>query len=231
MTRTGKIARLPREIRDLLNRRLQDGEPGQRLVEWLNGLPEVGEVLAEGFGGRAISEQNLSEWKQGGHQDWLARQETLACARELAGEAEELAEVSLGSLADHLGVVLAARYAALVSGWNGETDDTFRRKARALRTLCQDIAELRRGDHSAGRLRLDLDRFADAKQTDVERGLEALAQGLKQWPDAMEAYHAFSRVVKQRQSGAPLVRPPTAELSAIQPNQSGSDPIKPVEAV
>ena len=27
MTRTGKIARLPREIREQLNRRLQNGEP------------------------------------------------------------------------------------------------------------------------------------------------------------------------------------------------------------
>jgi len=32
MTRVGKIARLPREIREQLNRRLQDGEPGKRLV-------------------------------------------------------------------------------------------------------------------------------------------------------------------------------------------------------
>jgi hypothetical protein len=38
MTRTGKIARLPRELRDELNRRLREGEPGIRLVEWLNSL-------------------------------------------------------------------------------------------------------------------------------------------------------------------------------------------------
>ena len=32
MTRTGKIARLPRTIRAQLNRRLEDGEPGSDLV-------------------------------------------------------------------------------------------------------------------------------------------------------------------------------------------------------
>jgi hypothetical protein len=32
MTRTGKIARLPREVREELNRRLQNGEQGKRLV-------------------------------------------------------------------------------------------------------------------------------------------------------------------------------------------------------
>jgi hypothetical protein len=66
MTRTGKIARLPRHIRDQLNRHLDDGEPGNRLVEWLNSLDEVKDMLHEDFGGRPVSEQNLSDWKQGG---------------------------------------------------------------------------------------------------------------------------------------------------------------------
>jgi hypothetical protein len=61
MTRNGKIARLTRPIRDELNRRLQDGEPGVRLVAWLNGLPETQKILQVDFGGRPISEQNLSE--------------------------------------------------------------------------------------------------------------------------------------------------------------------------
>lgn len=39
MTRTGKIAWLPRTIREQLNRRLEDGEPGSDLVAWLNALP------------------------------------------------------------------------------------------------------------------------------------------------------------------------------------------------
>jgi len=34
--RNGKIARIPLEIREQLNCRLADGEPGNRLVEWLN---------------------------------------------------------------------------------------------------------------------------------------------------------------------------------------------------
>jgi hypothetical protein len=37
---------------------------GRKLVEWLNGLPAAQAVLAANFGGRAISMQNLSEWKQ-----------------------------------------------------------------------------------------------------------------------------------------------------------------------
>ena len=66
MTRNGKIARLPCRIRTQLNRRLQDGELGPQLVEWLNALPEAQKILAAEFGGRPINEQNLSEWRLGG---------------------------------------------------------------------------------------------------------------------------------------------------------------------
>ena len=61
MTRLGKIARLPRAVREQLNHRLADGEMGKRLVEWLNTLPVVHAVLTAEFGGRAINEQNLSD--------------------------------------------------------------------------------------------------------------------------------------------------------------------------
>lgn len=229
MTRNGKIARLPRDIRNQLNRRLQDGEPGNRLVEWLNGLPQVRQVLAGDFGGRDINEQNLSEWKQGGHQDWLARQETLACARELAGDAGELADATDGSLADHLAVVLSARYAALVSGWNGEMNEEFRRKARALRTLCQDIAELRRGDHYSARLRLDLDRFAEASKDDEVRALEAVFEEVKDWPDVREAFQDAFALLRRRKTRSSSPGQSTAESVSIRPDQTESNQIKPDE--
>ena len=46
MTGRGKIARLPVELREELNRRIRNGEPGTGLIEWLNGLPEMQAVLA-----------------------------------------------------------------------------------------------------------------------------------------------------------------------------------------
>jgi hypothetical protein len=177
MTRNGKIARLPRALRDELNRRLQDGEPGVRLVPWLNGLPEVQRVLAEGFAGRPLSEQNLSEWKAGGYCDWLARQETLAQTRELAADAAELTAATDGRLTDHLATVLAARYAATLAGWNGELTEDFRRKLRALHGLCQDIVELRRGDHSGARLSLERDRL----EREREKTDEEVVEHFKRW--------------------------------------------------
>ena len=169
MARNGKIARLPRETREALNRRLQDGEPGGPLLHWLNALPAVQALVTREFGGGPISKQNLSEWRTGGFTEWQARQETLAQARELAADATELTTATEGRLTDHLATVLAARYAAALSGWNGELTEEFRRELRALRGLCQDIVELRRGDHSGARLKMEQERLErEREKTEAE---------------------------------------------------------------
>jgi hypothetical protein len=179
MTRKGKIARLSREVRDELNRRLQDGEPGVRLVAWLNGLPETQKILQSEFAGRPISKQNLCEWKAGGYPEWLARQEMLAQARELAADAKELTAATEGRLTDHLATVLAARYAAAMAGWDGEANEDFRRKLRVLRSLCQDIVELRRGDHSGARLNMEQERLGRER----EKTEEEVVEHFKRWAE------------------------------------------------
>jgi hypothetical protein len=158
MARTGKIARLPAEIRDELNRRLQDNEPGGHLLAWLNALPAVKAVLSRDFGDSVIGKQNLYEWRIGGFAAWQARQETFAQARELMSEATEVTAVTDGKLTDCLATVLAARYASALAGWNGNMTEELRRKLRALRGLCREIVELRRGDHSGARLKIERDR-------------------------------------------------------------------------
>ena len=113
MKRTGKIARLPRPLRDQLNQRLYHGEPGVELVQWLNALPEVQALLAEHFAGVPISPQNLSEWNHGGFLDWLTTQELLEDAREFAAHAAELPGAD-GELAGSLSHAIIARYAVLL---------------------------------------------------------------------------------------------------------------------
>lgn len=234
MTRTGKIARLPREIREELNRRLQDGEPGIRLVAWLNGLPDSQRVLAAHFGGRGISEQNLSEWKAGGYRDWLARQEALAQARELTADAQELTAATEGRLTDHLTTVLAARYAAALAGWDGEVTEEFRRKLRALRGLCQDIVELRRGDHSGARLNLEQERL----RREQEKTEEEVVAHFKRWVSNPEVRDWVCQAwvtpeERERRLREIFGRDPQTEETApgdepvpgrIQPDQTGSNP-------
>ena len=152
MTRTGKIARLPREIREQLNRRLEDGELGVNLVEWLNSQRKVRSVLKAEFGGNPISEQNLSEWKQGGFAEWQKHQEMLLQARELAANAVELDKACDGSLADRVSSMLAVRYAALLGTLQSTTGERVE-AWKMLREVCSDLAALRKGDHSAARVR------------------------------------------------------------------------------
>ena len=89
-TRTGKIARLPGAVREELNRRLHNGSLGKEIVPWLNELPDVKRVLADLFGGRPISEDNLSEWRHGGFQDWLLQEERRVRIEQLARDYENL---------------------------------------------------------------------------------------------------------------------------------------------
>ena len=71
---TGKIGRLPVEIRNQIGRALRDGVPGVRIIAWLNTLPEVQAILARDFGGEPIKNQNLTKWKVRGYPDWLREQ-------------------------------------------------------------------------------------------------------------------------------------------------------------
>lgn len=58
----GKIARLPRAIRDEINFRRQEGQSGQQILRWLNAAPEVKAALEGRFRDTTISAQNFSIW-------------------------------------------------------------------------------------------------------------------------------------------------------------------------
>jgi hypothetical protein len=154
--RTGKIARLPRDVREELNERLERSEPGPQLLEWLNALKEVKKVVKDLFNGVPISKQNLSEWRRGGFQEWLARQELWGEVRDVEIFASELGREKDNVLADDVATVLAARYAALISKWDGEVDAKFESKARVLNGLCRGVVQLQRGLHRAARNHHDL---------------------------------------------------------------------------
>jgi hypothetical protein len=172
-TRNGKIARLSRELREQLNRRLDDGEEGQRLVEWLNTLPEVQRVLADQFGGRPISEQNLSEWRQGGFTDWLRHQEAGERVRRLTERAQALDDAADGvEVSDRLTSVLAAELAAAADTLLEDTTDPKERWQR-LRELLEELRHLRYADHNSLRVRMEEERwdleFARKESEDLRR--------------------------------------------------------------
>lgn len=153
MTRRGKIARLPSSVRKELNQRLDEGEQGAALVEWLNGLPEVRAVLVRDFDGVGISEQNLTAWRQGGFRDWQRQQEALACVHGVAELGQELAaEAGLVPLTD----VFSASVALLLTKLMRDTDTGGTATAETRREMLALIREwtaLRKADHRAARLK------------------------------------------------------------------------------
>jgi hypothetical protein len=154
MTRTGKIARLPRDIRNQLNHRLSDGEKGKKLLGWLNSLPEAQAVLKAEFGGRPINEPNLTEWKKGGYREWLDQQQAKELVPLLADEADELNPATGPPLTDRMAVWLAARLMVVVRRLAvADLDDAA--KWKLLHETAADIAAFRKGDHSSQRLKLD----------------------------------------------------------------------------
>ena len=153
MTRNGKIARLPKKIRDSLNIRLLDGEPGPQILEWLNGKYETQDMLDMLFDSRPINEQNLSEWRQGGYQDWLRDQQTSERVQRLAERAQDIDEASDGvGFADRLSSLLAAELADVIEKL-GEIADPNERWRR-LQEVSRELQRLRGQDHNARKLQM-----------------------------------------------------------------------------
>ncbi len=162
--RNGKIARLPRQIRDQLNQRLEQSEPSPQLLDWLNALPEVKKLLHKDFAGVPISRQNLSEWRQGGFQESLARRDLCGEVQDVTHLADDLADASPdGVLADYLAMVLTARFAGFLSRWNGEVDEPFEAKARVLNGLCRSVVQLQRGMHRSIRESFEMQGLTEEK--------------------------------------------------------------------
>ncbi len=152
MTRRGKIARLPALVRKELNLRLDEGEEGTALVAWLNGLPEVRAVLARGFDGKDITEQNLTAWRQGGFRDWQRQQEAVDCVHGVAELGRGLAaETGAVPLTD----VFSASVALLLTKLMRDADaggKTTAVERREMLALIREWTALRRADHKAARL-------------------------------------------------------------------------------
>ena len=115
MNRTSKITRLPDSLREELNQRLRNGEPGANILHWLNKLPEVIALVEAHYGGNLISPQNLSDWNQGGYREWLTRQEMRESSKDVATEAPHLTAAAGGSLLNPLTTAVLARYGALLA--------------------------------------------------------------------------------------------------------------------
>src|SRR5580698_9834832 len=143
-TRIGKIGRLSKERRHELGQRIEDGEPGTDIVHWLNSQPDVQKILQERFDGRPVSEQNLSDWKRGGHAEWLRREEAREAALLLTERADDLDEaVQEARLSDRFATVFSAEMTRLALALLEEQSDP-EKKWKRLCEIHRELSRLRR---------------------------------------------------------------------------------------
>jgi hypothetical protein len=223
MTLKGKIGKLPKAVREELNRRLDNGGQGRQLLAWLNSLPEVQAVVAAEFGGKLIGKQNLSEWRNGGYTHWLQQQEVLGMARQLSADTGELQPTSSQPLAEHMAVWITARYLLVIrklaeKNPDGEPD------LKVLREFCHDVVALRRGDLSAARLKMEQERLERERE---KTGDEVLAQ-FEKWADNQEVRDCICQNWKSPEERIRILRqildlPP----KAVAPDGNESNPVKP----
>lgn len=205
IARRGKIARLPLEIRQQLNDRLRNGEPGAQLVNWLNSLPEVQAAMQAEFDAKPIREQNLSQWRKGGYAQWLEMQEAVERAGPVAAEANKFAEAAGKPVTDVMTTWLSARYVIASKQWEDAHRDSPDHHARFLRmrALCRDFVALRRADHQAERLKLDRAKFEDCQMAAQDQALQVCIEETKRYPAIRETFRtAFKQLREQKQAAA-----------------------------
>ncbi len=160
--RTGKIARLPFEIRTEVNQWIRDGVPYAQIIAFLAARGHMG-----------INEQNLTNWKDGGHQDWLKKQERLAdmaAKREFAmqivkeNDGSRLHEANLHLAASQLYDVLTDFDTERLKDMLDENPSQYRHIANALAKLSKGNIEVQKYKDACDRA---LKLLADAKKGDA----------------------------------------------------------------
>jgi len=97
--RTGKIARLPNDLREQVNQRLFDGQPASVILPWLNDLAPVKQILTAQFSGAAINGPNLTHWRQTGYQRWLLEKQQMISIQHRSQYAAGITSADAGHLA------------------------------------------------------------------------------------------------------------------------------------
>ena len=242
-SRNGKIARLPIEVRCLLNRRLDDGQDGPTVLDWLNALPETRAVLDQSFAGVPVSLQNLSQWRQGGYVQWQTECNIDAHCQSLRDFAEGMEECGpdYGHVADDLVTVLSAKYAQLVSaacGLDGGVTPDWEKRLQALHPLLRDAIQLQRAmqravDHQMALGKMDKAETAAAE--DKIRRIEAAVDARKIFGEMMQNLKLGQELAQREEEEEeededvePEVKhSPTIALLDKSLARYGSKPIKP----
>lgn len=155
-----KISRLPREIRDELNLRILNGEPGSVILPWLNALPEMQEVIAKFFPHDGpVTDNNLSTWRNGQYAKWEERRERLQATKENAKFAADLAGAGKNAASKGAAEILAGSILQLLEATEGKLDP------KEFKSLVASVVMLRGAEIEQQRAELEKEKL---KRKDAE---------------------------------------------------------------
>lgn len=108
MARTGKIARLPKSLRDQVNLALRDGATASRVIELLTAAKAGGATNGDGSEIDLPNDQNITNWREGGYAEWCKEQERLDDMRIKREFAMDVVKQNEGGKIHEAGLNLAA---------------------------------------------------------------------------------------------------------------------------
>jgi hypothetical protein len=140
--RNGKIARLPKDLRELVNRMLDDGAQYRSII---NELDKHRHRWPDDI--KEFTDGNFTEWHQGGYQDWVREQEIRADLQARREYAEALDPATSNSdVADMVTKIGALRlYHLLASIERGQLESTAVQDPATYTRLVNAFARLSRG--------------------------------------------------------------------------------------
>jgi hypothetical protein len=162
--RTGKVARLPRAVRQALNERLREGLAADEILSWLNSMPEVRDMLQKRFDGSPISEENLSRWRHGGYAGWLENEQTKEAIAIMAAACRNIDQIERDELTNQIALVVTARMVVELRKFDEMPEGPL--KSAAWRELVWSLVLLRRGEFYHEKMRLERDKFFPKKEAE-----------------------------------------------------------------
>jgi|SRR5580692_756857 hypothetical protein len=173
---TGKIARLPGDLREQINQRLYDGHGDPQILPWLNELPVVKKLLSTQFGGQPLNRQNMTSWRQGGYQRWLRHKQSVESLKDFGQYAADLTPAGIDRLTPAAVALASAKILefleSLTTAPAGQTDPNHLIKCAAA------VALLREKDQNEARIKIAQHRLR-------QRDLALLLKKDKQQRDAV----------------------------------------------
>ncbi len=157
----GKVARLPKELRDKVNQMIEDGFTYPAIIKSL------------GVAGKDLNVVNLSRWKDGGHQDWLLEQQWLADTRHRQESASDLIRDFDATQVNHAALQLATLhiFGAMRNLGPGTLDDklggdsaAFARLINALSRASRETVQLQKYREACAKARAALQALRDPKR-------------------------------------------------------------------